>query len=65
MGEIMAKRVTYDCRKYPSDKNCSLTISGTEAEVSKVAVRHAIEDHGHKKSEAPALKKWFKKNLKN
>jgi hypothetical protein len=25
-----AKRVVADCRKFPSEKNCSLTIAGTE-----------------------------------
>ena len=41
-------RVTADCRKSPSEKNCSLTITGTEEEVLAVAVRHAVHEHGHK-----------------
>ncbi|MGD0729237.1 MAG: DUF1059 domain-containing protein [Candidatus Micrarchaeaceae archaeon] len=60
----MEKRVVSDCRDYPSEKNCSLTIAGTEKEVLKVAVRHAIEDHGHKKSETAKIRKWVKKSLK-
>ena len=32
----------------PSEKNCSLYISGTEVEVMSAAVAHAIADHGHK-----------------
>ncbi|MBI5226411.1 DUF1059 domain-containing protein [Candidatus Micrarchaeota archaeon] len=39
-----------DCRPIPSEKNCSLRIAGTEAEVLTVALRHAVEDHGHKNS---------------
>jgi predicted small metal-binding protein len=31
----------------PSEKNCTLTIAGSEEEVMKVAVRHAVADHGH------------------
>lgn len=41
-------RVTADCRKHPSEKNCSLTITGTEEEVLAVAFRHAVQEHGHK-----------------
>lgn len=59
----MAKRVAADCRKFPSKKNCTLTIAGTEKEVMKVAVRHAVHDHGHKDS--PALRKQIKSMLKS
>jgi hypothetical protein len=43
----MPTRKIADCRKMPSESNCSLAISGTEEEVLRVATRHAIEDHGH------------------
>jgi predicted small metal-binding protein len=36
-----------DCREFPSEKNCSLTIAGTEDEVVKAATEHAISCHGH------------------
>jgi len=36
-----------DCREFPSESNCSLTIAGTEAEVLKAATEHAISSHGH------------------
>ena len=36
-----------DCREFPSDSNCSLTIAGTEDEVVKAATAHAISNHGH------------------
>ena len=61
----MAKSVrkVADCRLVPSEKNCSLTISGTEEEVLKAAVRHAVEEHGHKNS--PKLREQIKAMLKN
>ena len=40
-------RKVADCRLFPSEKNCSLLIAGTEDEVLTVATRHAVEDHGH------------------
>ena len=36
-----------DCRNFPSDKNCSLRISGTEDEILEIAVQHAVASHGH------------------
>jgi predicted small metal-binding protein len=36
-----------DCREFPSESNCSLTIAGTEAEVLKAAAQHAVSSHGH------------------
>jgi predicted small metal-binding protein len=36
-----------DCREFPSESNCSLTIAGTEDEVVKAATDHAISVHGH------------------
>ena len=44
------QRKVIDCRLYPSEKNCSLKISGTEEEVLNVAVRHAVQEHGHQNS---------------
>jgi len=40
-------RKMIDCRKVPSEINCSLTIAGTEGEVLDAAVAHAISAHGH------------------
>ena len=61
----MAKsaRKVADCRLMPSEKNCSLTIAGTEEEVLRVAVRHAVEEHGHKNS--PKLRDAVRSMLKN
>ena len=40
-------RVMADCRRWPSDVNCSLTIIGEEEEVVRAAVEHAVSVHGH------------------
>ena len=42
-----ARRKFIDCREFPSEKNCSLKISGTEDEVLDLAVQHAAATHGH------------------
>ena len=47
---IRQQRKSIDCREYPSDKNCSLKISGTEDEVLDLAVLHATSSHGHENS---------------
>jgi len=36
----MAQRKSIDCRDHPSEKNCSLRISGTEQEVLDAAGQH-------------------------
>jgi hypothetical protein len=46
----MATRKSIDCRDYPSEKNCSLKISGTEEEVLDAAVQHAVSVYGHENS---------------
>jgi predicted small metal-binding protein len=43
---MAAQRKSIDCRDYPSEKNCSLKISGTEQEVLDAAVQHAVSAHG-------------------
>jgi len=52
-----------DCRDHPSEKGCTLKITGSEEEVLRVAVKHAIEDHGHDDTEA--LKAWISSNLED
>ncbi len=56
-------RKVADCRLFPSEKNCSLTIAGTEDEVLEVAVHHAITSHGHKNT--PELRNQIKAMLKD
>ena len=59
----MAQRKSLDCRDYPSDRNCSLRISGTEQEVLDAAVQHAVSSHGHENS--PELREQLKSMLKD
>ena len=40
-------RVMADCRRFPSDSNCSLVIIGEEDEVVRAAAEHAASVHGH------------------
>jgi predicted small metal-binding protein len=59
----MAQRKSIDCRDSPSEKNCSLKLSGTEQEVLDAAVQHAVSAHGHEKS--PELREQIKSMLKD
>jgi predicted small metal-binding protein len=36
-----------DCRRFPSESNCSLVIIGDEEEVVRAASEHAVSVHGH------------------
>jgi predicted small metal-binding protein len=42
----MARKMA-DCRRFPSESNCSLTIIGEEEEVIQAAAEHAASVHGH------------------
>jgi predicted transglutaminase-like cysteine proteinase len=57
------KRKVADCRLYPSEKNCSLYIAGTEEEVLRVAVKHAVDDHGH--ADSPELRSQLRQMLQD
>jgi predicted small metal-binding protein len=59
----MAQRKSIDCRDYPSERNCSLKMSGTEQELLDAAVQHAVSAHGHKNS--PELRDQIKSMLKD
>jgi Protein of unknown function (DUF1059) len=52
------RRVSADCRLFPSENNCSLYIAGTEEEVFEVALAHAIKSHGHK--DTPEFRKQLR-----
>jgi predicted small metal-binding protein len=44
-------RYSIDCRKYPSEKNCTVAISADrKEEVLDAAVQHAVTVHGHQDS---------------
>lgn len=42
-----AGRKFIDCSEFPSEKDCTLRISGTEDEVLEAATAHAVSTHGH------------------
>ena len=52
-----------DCREFPSDSKCSITIAGEEEEVVRVAAMHAADVHGHK--DTPELRSELRKMLKD
>ncbi len=59
---VRAKRKVIDCRDFPNEIGCTLLISGSPKEILKVAVRHAVEEHGHKYT--PELKKQIRSMMK-
>jgi predicted small metal-binding protein len=58
-----ARRKFIDCREFPSEKNCSLKISGSEDEVLDMACQHALASHGHENT--PELREEIRKLLKD
>lgn len=52
-----------DCRDFPSEGGCTLTISGEEEEVVAAAAQHAASVHGHKDGEE--LRSFLRDNLKD
>ena len=57
------KRKVVDCRLYPSEKGCTLSIEGTEEEVIEAAISHALTAHGHTNS--PELREKIKSLVKD
>mgnify|MGYP001374157481 CR=1 FL=1 len=55
-------RVFIDCRDLPNEIGCTLLISGSTKEVFKIALRHALLDHGHKDTQE--LRKQLRTMLK-
>ena len=56
MGRMMA-----DCRRWPSESNCSLVIIGEEDEVVRAAAEHANSVHGH--DDTPELRQQVREFL--
>lgn len=54
-------RYVADCRKMPSEKNCTLTIAGSKEEVMQAATEHAVSSHGHQ--DTPQLRKEIENGL--
>lgn len=58
----MSRKVA-DCRDFPNEKGCTLSIAGEEEEVITAAAQHAVAVHGHEDNEE--LRSWLKDNLKD
>jgi len=54
-------RVMADCRRFPSESDCSLTIIGEEDEVVRAAAEHAASVHQHEDS--PELRQQIREML--
>jgi predicted small metal-binding protein len=63
MKEETVSRKVADCRDYPSESGCTLTIAGEEQEVIEAASQHAAAVHGHEDN--AELRSWLKDNLKD
>ncbi|MFZ4519589.1 MAG: DUF1059 domain-containing protein [Microthrixaceae bacterium] len=55
-------RVVADCRDFPSESGCTLTISGEEDEVLAAASQHAVAVHQHE--DGPELRAAIRSSLK-
>jgi predicted small metal-binding protein len=56
-------RMYIDCRQYPSDMNCSVSIAAdSNKELIDAATQHAVAVHGHKDS--PELREQISKMIK-
>ncbi|WP_338672446.1 DUF1059 domain-containing protein [Streptomyces sp. SCSIO 30461] len=58
----MTRKVA-DCRRFPSETDCSLTISGEEEEVLRAATEHAASVHGHENT--PELREQIRGMLED
>jgi hypothetical protein len=43
-------RMMADCRRFPSEKNCTMVMIGEEEELVQAAAEHAVSMHGHEDS---------------
>ena len=57
------KRKVLDCRLYPSEQGCTLSIEGTEEEVLEAGSQHAVTAHGHTNS--PELREQLRSLLRD
>ena len=58
----MSRKVA-DCRDFPSESGCTLTISGEEDEVIAAATQHAVAVRGHEDTDE--VRAWLRQNLKD
>jgi cytochrome P450 len=57
------QRKIADCRDFPSETGCTLTITGTEMEVIQAAAEHAVSTHGH--HDGPELRQQIRAMLRD
>jgi len=58
----MANRFKVDCRKYPSEKGCTVAITGALEEVVELGWLHAKMHRAHKHEEEKGIKDWIRNN---
>jgi predicted small metal-binding protein len=58
----MSRKVA-DCRDFPSESGCTLTIAGEEDEVVRAASEHAASVHGHE--DTPELREQVRGMLRD
>jgi len=58
----MSRKIS-DCRRFPSESGCSLTISGEEEEVVRASVEHAMSAHGER--DTPELRQMIRDGLED
>jgi predicted small metal-binding protein len=58
----MARKIA-DCREFPSESGCTLTIAGEEDEVLRAAADHAVSVHQHQ--DTPELRAQLRAMLKD
>jgi predicted small metal-binding protein len=63
LKEAHVSRKIADCRDFPSESQCTLSIAGEEDEVIAAAAQHAVAVHGHEDNDE--LRSWLKNNLKS
>ena len=52
-----------DCREYPSEMNCTVSLAAdNEAELLEAAVQHAVAVHGH--TDTPELRETLRTMFK-
>ncbi len=56
----MSRKIA-DCRRFPSESNCTLTIIGEEEEVVRAGVEHAVSVHRH--ADTPELREQIRAML--
>ena len=59
----MSQRKILDCRSFPNQRGCTLTMEGSKEEVLDAGRLHAITTHGH--TDGPELREQLRVLLKD